>query len=344
MLRTKRAKNLEKIKFFFCLCDIYISSLNYDGDTDVNNYIVDSFIPFLNSYLLSNFSDLNKEKSNYPAIDLADKETKKAIQVTTLDTLKKKQSTCEKFINHKLNFDYNELYIFQLKMKSNTRIPLKILDIYKNLNIFNLTDLYNHVILLEDTDIELLADSLNNLELFNKNQNLMAVNYNHKQVNIDKSDIQGFIYDSGMFLGGETDEEDATNIAKTYSDLINKIDRLSFGAKNVLFFVVFKSKTFSDSNLNYMLQGNYISQSVLQNHFGESVINFCNELIDAELMYLIDQHDYLHSFPAVSVYYRGHMIDGNAFNMLGCYLKYDRSKVEKVLLEGDISDLARKNA
>lgn len=66
----------------------------YDVNHDCENF----YAKFLNILWECDFKNTNTEKRNYPAIDLADKEIRKAIQVTSNSSEKKISKTIEKII------------------------------------------------------------------------------------------------------------------------------------------------------------------------------------------------------------------------------------------------------
>ena len=90
--------------------------------TDINRISEDVLIPlFAEIYGHKNLENLNisEGSSNYPAIDLGDKKTKTAYQITSTSKSQKVKETLEKFVAHKLYKEYDHLIIYVLTEKQN---------------------------------------------------------------------------------------------------------------------------------------------------------------------------------------------------------------------------------
>ena len=85
----------------------------------INRVSEDVLIPlFSEIYGHTNLENLNvSEGSNFPAIDLGDKETRTAYQITSTPTSRKIKDTLEKFVTHKLYEEYDHLVIYILTEK-----------------------------------------------------------------------------------------------------------------------------------------------------------------------------------------------------------------------------------
>lgn len=88
-------------------------------ELDINRVSEDVLIPFLSAiYEHTNLENLNvSEGSNFPAIDLGDKETRTAYQITSTPTSQKIKDTLKKFVTHKLYKEYDHLVIYILTEK-----------------------------------------------------------------------------------------------------------------------------------------------------------------------------------------------------------------------------------
>ena len=90
--------------------------------TDINHVSEDVLLPlFREIYGYTGLENLNKsEGPNFPAIDLGDKETGIAYQITSKADSQKIKGTLKKFVNHKLYEQYNRLAIYCLTEKQKT--------------------------------------------------------------------------------------------------------------------------------------------------------------------------------------------------------------------------------
>ena len=91
-------------------------------ELDINRVSEDVLIPlFSEIYDHTDLKNLNvSERPNFPAIDLGDKKTKTAYQITSTSNSKKVKETLEKFIAHELDKTYDHLIIYVLTKKQNT--------------------------------------------------------------------------------------------------------------------------------------------------------------------------------------------------------------------------------
>ena len=86
--------------------------------TDLNRISEDVLIRlFSEIYGHTELKNLNVEDTNTPAIDLGDKETRIAYQITSTPSSQKVKRTLEKFVAHKLYEDYDHLVIYILTEK-----------------------------------------------------------------------------------------------------------------------------------------------------------------------------------------------------------------------------------
>ena len=89
--------------------------------TDINRISEDVLIRlFSEIYGHTELKNLNVEDTNTPAIDLGDKETRTAYQITSTPTSQKVKKTLEKFVAHRRYEKYDHLIIYILTEKQNT--------------------------------------------------------------------------------------------------------------------------------------------------------------------------------------------------------------------------------
>ena len=85
--------------------------------SDINVVSEDFFAEFLNELQGLHLKNVNREKANHPAIDLADPDKRIAFQITSTKAANKIQRTIDKFVEHSLDSDYDDLYILILGEK-----------------------------------------------------------------------------------------------------------------------------------------------------------------------------------------------------------------------------------
>lgn len=139
---------LKSISDHFAIWENRISNLNSLNLYDANIFSEHSICELLNyiyDYKLQNINSISK---NSPAIDLGDKYNRVSFQITSTSTAKKIQSTIDKFIEHNLSQDYDELYILILGKKQR-KYPAfnggETLSFDSKRNIIDFHDLLNFI-------------------------------------------------------------------------------------------------------------------------------------------------------------------------------------------------------
>jgi hypothetical protein len=134
----------------------YIENNQKTGFQIMNRLLESLSIKLFKTIYNYNLKNLNTGKKNYPAIDLADKDKKIAVQVTTNATSRKINNTIEKFCKHDFYKDYNTLVIYGFCKASKNRIlaPEKYI-------ILDTSDLINELIDMNDENR--LQDVLNEI-------------------------------------------------------------------------------------------------------------------------------------------------------------------------------------
>ena len=80
---------------------------NSRGRTDINKEAEDFYCGLLNIVLGKNLENLNLLKMDFPAIDLADKEGRLCVQVTSTEERNKVDRTLEKFFAKELDKQFD---------------------------------------------------------------------------------------------------------------------------------------------------------------------------------------------------------------------------------------------
>lgn len=129
-----------------------VKSYNAIGAYDINIHAEPTLIPILNGVFDLELEWANKEKKNFPAVDLIDDKNGVAFQVTATTSLDKIISTLEKFIAHNLHLKYPILYIYVLTEKLDNYNAAKIkkvvdgkIEFDANSNIIDYRDILKRV-------------------------------------------------------------------------------------------------------------------------------------------------------------------------------------------------------
>ena len=117
LLRTQ-----ERIAELFGVFAFQAKGYSSSGKTDFHKVSEDVLVPiFKQSFNLPRLRNLNStEKSNFPAIDLADDEAKIAFQITATSESKKIKDTLTKFVERGFYNNYSRLIFYILTEKKNS--------------------------------------------------------------------------------------------------------------------------------------------------------------------------------------------------------------------------------
>ncbi len=131
-------KSQEKIEELMALFLFRVKSANAMGKTDINRIAETVLIPlFSEIYGHEDLRNLNtSENPNFPAIDLGDKKTRTAYQITSDPSSQKIKETLTKFVEHGLHNEYNHLIVYILTEKQQS-YRAKFDDIIKGKFSFN---------------------------------------------------------------------------------------------------------------------------------------------------------------------------------------------------------------
>lgn len=114
-----RDDQIRRITDALTLLECKIKGRSVANLTDINIVSEDFFSEFLNELRGLSLRNVNSDKSNHPAIDLADVDNRIAFQITSTKTASKVQGTIDKFVEHGLDEDYDDLYILVLGDRQN---------------------------------------------------------------------------------------------------------------------------------------------------------------------------------------------------------------------------------
>lgn len=342
-METLRELNNKKIMNAFINISRTIELENHRGLTDLNKKMEDFLIFIFDNIFCTKLINANNDKSNYPAIDLYDLNERIAIQVTSTDSMAKKRDTYNLFYEHKLYKKFDELHIFILKFNGNLSKKNLNTRVETYISIMDFKSLYKDISISSDEKISNILDYIEKELIIDTNSSIKFLIPD--KIIITKETISKFIYNSGHFLGGENEEEDINNTVVTYNNLFNIFNNLSSGSKNLLVAIINHSiDKFSKINhLNTLLEGCCINLSTLRNRYSEGYIHYVNELVEAQIAFYDPESPYLmtgYNQDSLSIYYRGQLVDGNAFAILYDYLDYCPDRLKKVLVDLDFSELS----
>ena len=115
-------KSQDRISELMSKFVLEIQSARAMDRTDINRVSENVLIPLLSEiYGRTDLRNLNvSEDPNFPAIDLGDKKTKTAYQITSTSSSEKIKDTLKKFVKYKLYAEYDRLVIYILTEKQET--------------------------------------------------------------------------------------------------------------------------------------------------------------------------------------------------------------------------------
>lgn len=160
----KRTAHPNELVNFFLDLEKKVKLNNSSGLTDINIVSENFFCHLLNKMFDLNLVNINLEKLNFPAIDLADSGRRKTFQITSVSTKSKIKKTLCRFDDHKLNESYDSLDIIVIEVKkTNIKEDLKLncgIPFDKNKNVIDLSDLVKLILSLSNEKQEIILDFL----------------------------------------------------------------------------------------------------------------------------------------------------------------------------------------
>ena len=121
MAATTLGKLKEGIREKLSILTVRVKLETAVGHMDINHEAEDFYCGLLNTAFGWELSNLNALQMNFPAIDLADRKNRTAVQVTSTEGRKKVQDTLDKFFEKKLDKDYDRLIVLIIGEKPNYR-------------------------------------------------------------------------------------------------------------------------------------------------------------------------------------------------------------------------------
>lgn len=176
---NNRELKLKEISNHFVRWHIQIEHLNSLNLYDANIFSEYSLCELLNTVFDYSLKNINSFEKNFPAIDLGDTENGIAIQVTSTNQRQKIQSTLNKFFEHKLDNNYEKLYIFILgnRQKKYANLIIKSsFDFRESEHILDFKDLLKYINFLPLNRINKIANLLEKENDIEKSKKLINRN------------------------------------------------------------------------------------------------------------------------------------------------------------------------
>lgn len=305
----------------------YLTFTNSSGYTDFNSDAERFFIEILNTTFGCALRELNAEKPNFPAIDLADNRRKICFQVTTTGDNTKFKDTIKTYKKNGFDKVYNEL-IF-LILSADHKVTAS--DNTVATQVFSLKDLYKKITALSDEDIQYI-DSYIKDNLIEKatatNPLKHGINYVLGRANRFKrwSDIE-----DDELLG-----EDLKKFAIALSGLTDD-------QRRYIHFLVSKGHFPARGTSYYDRDDHIILPAPLEQEvYGPRGVQLFNSLKALDLVVLEDEYDQNGDnryVTAIEPRFRGEVDDFNLFARIRKFLNDDVSKLRRVFLNCDFSCL-----
>ena len=251
----KKVEKKREIIKYLSILQYYIENSNAMGEYDINTHCEEFFREFLNILFDLELVNLNKIKVNFPAVDLGDIDAGVCYQVTTTSESDKIKTTLEKFNDHKLYNDYEEINVLILGNKKDYSFTVKEYENFSfdiNNNILDFKDLIKSVDLIKknstlDEIIRMLKENLMNLGCIERTSILSSVK---KEEIIFGEDYHGFTIEYCRYIAGKEDEL----IEQTKADIeyfAVKLSKLDIKTREVIKLIIDNRKIYNNKNIKY---------------------------------------------------------------------------------------------
>ncbi|WEK20396.1 MAG: SMEK domain-containing protein [Candidatus Pedobacter colombiensis] len=201
---------------------------------DVNVISEDVFAPILSIFFDVKLENLNKEKSNFPGIDLSsqehetigDKKKRVAFQITSTNSIAKIKKTLQMYVKHELYKEFDRVYIYNLDEKQSSYQASSLKEVEGIIDGKFEFDLTNNV--LDRTDLQAMLGSVKDISKIERIHRLLEDQYVYKKKSLLSLEIWERDGKLGYGFSNLIDSIDAT----TYSTLIE--NGISGDAKELL--------------------------------------------------------------------------------------------------------------
>lgn len=172
----ERERSINRIIELFNIFTLTVQSHNKVGLFDKNTFSEDVLLPVLREiYGFSYLRNLNREKQNFPGIDLADDHARTALQVTSDPTIDKVKDTLSKISEHNLYERYDRFCILTIAKKQKSYSEKSLQQCIKGRFSFSPSS--------DIIDFDDLVNEIKNLELsqIQRVQLTLEVNFNKSE-------------------------------------------------------------------------------------------------------------------------------------------------------------------
>jgi hypothetical protein len=161
MAATTDGKLKEGIKDKLSILTTRVKLETAVGHTDINHEVEDFYCGLLNAVFDWELSNLNALQMNFPAIDLADRKKRIAVQVTSTEGRKKVQDTLNRFFEKKLDEYFDRLIVLIIGKKPNSRSQFTLkgeLDFDAKRDIWDTDALIKKIYALREGKLKAVAE------------------------------------------------------------------------------------------------------------------------------------------------------------------------------------------
>lgn len=303
----------------------YLTITNGSGYTDFNSDAERFFIEILNVTYDYALRDVNCEKPNFPAIDLADDRRRVCFQVTTSGTNEKFKETIRIFKKNKFEEKYTKLFFMILNAEHSITAKSDV-----DTEIIDLTRLNRDIGGLSDNDIDYLDKYIKDFLRVRDNSNL-GMNYG---TTYTLGNAQKFIEWANV------DSSDEDNMRKDLKALAIKLSELNNAQRVYVNFLVNSGHTPKTGSYWDRDDHIYIPTDLEQQNFtGLRLFNSLKALDLVKLDDDYDQHGDERYSTAIDIHFRGLVPDFNYIAKIKSFLGGETNALRRVFINCDFSAL-----
>lgn len=324
-MQTKIGELKRSIAESFVRIGDYLTLTNALGYTDFNSDAERFFIDILNVTYNCALRELNVEKPNFPAIDLADDRKRKCFQVTTSGTNDKFKETLRIYKNYEFHKKYDTLNF--LILSTVDRVTATDKDVATR--VINLSDLLKDISSLADEDIIYLEGYIKE--------------YLRQRDNTDSSPKHGITYilrkAERFKRWADLDAEDENVLSSDLKSFATALSDLTNDQRSYIHFLVtkghFPSRGWNGDSI-------YMPTDLAREHYGDQGVRLFNSLKAMDLVRLdddYDQHGDERYVTAIVLASHGMLSDFDLFGELRKFTGNNPERMRRIFINCDFSCL-----
>lgn len=246
MLKSKEF--IEEINKYLSILKNNIEIQNANGFFDINKYCENFFCELLNIIYDLQLEDLNRIKVNYPAVDLGDISEGVCFQITSENSRKKIQETVEKFIEHDLHEEYDNLYVLILGNKKNYKTEIDTAEkiIFKiKKNVIDLADLSKEISAFKKSKLEKIKNYLQeNIDIQSGQPSYLSnvLNEKAKYTGKCKKYLKHYDIDS---------KKEAESIIKHIGKFVGRLESFDKNTREIIYGLIKSRVSLDDSGVQF---------------------------------------------------------------------------------------------